>query len=49
VACAAAFVKSSNVLPLRRLLCFIPDVNDAKPRTAHGMAKEFTIFAKHER
>jgi uncharacterized cupredoxin-like copper-binding protein len=25
------------------LFCFIPDVKDAKPHTAHGMAKEFTV------
>jgi hypothetical protein len=29
------------------LLCFVPDVHDAKPHTAHGMATEFTIFAAH--
>jgi hypothetical protein len=27
------------------LLCFVPDVTDAKPHTAHGMAKEFTVPA----
>jgi len=27
------------------LLCFIPDKNDGKPHTAHGMLKEFTVGA----
>jgi hypothetical protein len=27
------------------LLCFIPDVKDGKPHTAHGMSKEFSVAA----
>ena len=27
------------------LLCFIPDKNDGRPHTAHGMVKEFTVAA----